>query len=870
MSSPIDLRNPGRPIHVGVILLNTVTEQFDIVPVNFFSVLSREFLKDMPDDFVTDELKAQALDFVFHWVTETGDTPARLTSNLRVVPTDSFATCPPLDIVVLGASKLGYQANEAEKEFLRKSYKDCAAFLTVCGGFEPALAAGILEGQTATGPRFMLPRLRQESPGTNWVEKRYVCSDSGKLWSTGTLLNGLDMVAAFGRSVWGGEGSLVDNMIKKGYFPERDVDYKEAAVYRQWQQTMILNLCVLDLRRLGRAKNAGHVRFAVFPLNSRPLRMAVGADEDRCIKFGYDCTLFASQSSSSNEQSSTESSSTSDCSIQSRKEDVVSSLFKTAPNHEDQSAQMRDLHRQTLRKALLGDSCSHHEDDGLKTNTPPLSESSAPGTKYNNLNVSMKEADELLSQFKYRTVYFPFVEVPEALSAASMAKSRPFLFFAILVVSAVRRPLLQRKLDEKFRRVLSERIVLHGEKSLDYVQGLLVYLAWYPMHIRPMNNQMWQYLQILTGMISDLKLDHKLQDTAMRNSCLGCYNLSSLISFGLRRRSDTAIFQALKSSIGDETSSNQDISIETQLSRIQILWETLARHRSDSREDTLESGSDTLSFHLHMQDLERRIRSDVPATGEVPLRLSIQSLKVVPANLPWTAHSSSPNRRPPSDPLTVSHQPLEHLQEARSCFSEIQGFFDYLLTIPTAQYIYFSLREWCQIILTISTASQICFVSSPSVDSQWNELQTTARYKMQVYLESLSHRMSTLSISKPGDTPDTFSMFKSVLDIVLETYAAASSNSPSVSPYDGSGTDALSTLSAEKDEPSPTKSSRCPIMNGSIKQTEFWEAVQQSNAMCGSGTGAGYHQAPFGAGMDKLFDDDQDWPSLFSEWVNFT
>ncbi|KAL4786986.1 hypothetical protein BJX76DRAFT_319685 [Aspergillus varians] len=36
-----------------------------------------------------DELKAQAPDFVFHWVTETGETPATLTSNLNVVPTVS-------------------------------------------------------------------------------------------------------------------------------------------------------------------------------------------------------------------------------------------------------------------------------------------------------------------------------------------------------------------------------------------------------------------------------------------------------------------------------------------------------------------------------------------------------------------------------------------------------------------------------------------------------------------------------------------------------------------------------------------------------------------------------------------------------------
>lgn len=119
---------------------------------------------------------------------------------------------------------MGYKANEAEKEFLRKSYNACTAMLCVCGGFEPVLSAGLMEGKTATGPRFLLPMLRELGPGVNWVEKRWV--QDGKIWTTGALLSGFDMVAAFGRATWG-DGPLVGNLIKKGGFPERDIDYLE-------------------------------------------------------------------------------------------------------------------------------------------------------------------------------------------------------------------------------------------------------------------------------------------------------------------------------------------------------------------------------------------------------------------------------------------------------------------------------------------------------------------------------------------------------------------------------------------------------------------------------------------------------------------
>ncbi|KAL4863483.1 hypothetical protein BDV12DRAFT_206469 [Aspergillus spectabilis] len=227
--APIDLRNPGRPIHVGVILLNSVTELLDIAPFGFFSSISRSFLNDMPSAVCPDEIKTQAPEFVFHWVTETGDVPATLTGSMSVVPTDSFRSCPQLDIALLGATKVNYIPSQTELAFVRKVHDSCTALLTVCGGFDPVLRAGLLEGKTATAPRLFLPMLRQSAPGVDWVEKRYVVD--GKIWTTGELLNGMDMIAAFGRSVWGArgeaEGGFVEMLIPGGSWPERDVDYRD-------------------------------------------------------------------------------------------------------------------------------------------------------------------------------------------------------------------------------------------------------------------------------------------------------------------------------------------------------------------------------------------------------------------------------------------------------------------------------------------------------------------------------------------------------------------------------------------------------------------------------------------------------------------
>lgn len=122
---------------------------------------------------------------------------------------------------------MGYTPNEAELAFVRKTFEECIAFLTICGGVAVPMAAGLLEGRTATGPRMNLDELRKLSPKTNWVEKRW--ARDGKLWTSGTLLNGTDLMSAFCHAVWGdlGDPSLVVYAAQLASWPKRDADYKD-------------------------------------------------------------------------------------------------------------------------------------------------------------------------------------------------------------------------------------------------------------------------------------------------------------------------------------------------------------------------------------------------------------------------------------------------------------------------------------------------------------------------------------------------------------------------------------------------------------------------------------------------------------------
>jgi len=52
----------------------------------------------------------------------------------------------------------------------------------------------------------------------------------GKIWTSGALLNGLDMMRSFVTQTWGNEGagSIAQFLLQLGHFPIRDVDYKDA------------------------------------------------------------------------------------------------------------------------------------------------------------------------------------------------------------------------------------------------------------------------------------------------------------------------------------------------------------------------------------------------------------------------------------------------------------------------------------------------------------------------------------------------------------------------------------------------------------------------------------------------------------------
>lgn len=89
------------------------------------------------------------------------------------------------------------------------------------------------------------------------------------------------------------------------------------------------------------------------------------------------------------------------------------------------------------------------------------------------------QADRALNMFRREfTINFPFVIIPEHMTAKELIKTKPALCRAVILVSA---PLPSARLDKIKRNVLaylSQQIIVEDQRDVELLQALLVVIAW--------------------------------------------------------------------------------------------------------------------------------------------------------------------------------------------------------------------------------------------------------------------------------------------------------------------------------------------------------------------------------------------------------
>jgi hypothetical protein len=112
-----------------------------------------------------------------------------------------------------------------------------------------------------------------------------------------------------------------------------------------------------------------------------------------------------------------------------------------------------------------------------------------------------------------------------------------------MAVTSFEDPILQRRLGQEIKKQICDRLVMGMEVSMDLLQGLLVFVAWYHYFCVPGKHQYFLMLHLCVNMCHELRLDlnekgkrgleeaqtqGKAQTPAEMRALLGTYCLSSM------------------------------------------------------------------------------------------------------------------------------------------------------------------------------------------------------------------------------------------------------------------------------------------------------------------------------------------------------
>ena len=133
--------------------------------------------------------------------------------------------------------------------------------------------------------------------------------------------------------------------------------------------------------------------------------------------------------------------------------------------------------------------------------------------------ISEELARNLLDRYRTHGIsQFPFVVLPANAPLDAVRKKSPFVFLAIVATMIYDDPLLQYQLGDELCQRAFQRVFTGTNKTLDLLQGLLVYTAWYCHFYRADRHQELLLSQLCVNLVHDLGIDKKKRQQSDRHT----------------------------------------------------------------------------------------------------------------------------------------------------------------------------------------------------------------------------------------------------------------------------------------------------------------------------------------------------------------
>ena len=99
----------------------------------------------------------------------------------------------------------------------------------------------------------------------------------------------------------------------------------------------------------------------------------------------------------------------------------------------------------------------------------------------------------------------PFVIIPAGTTSGQLQATRPFLMKVIRMVASVRHLRLVRGLSRAVMEYISDAMLMKSERSLDLLQGILIFLGTYHYHCMA-HTQFNNLVRLAVSLVEDLEM----------------------------------------------------------------------------------------------------------------------------------------------------------------------------------------------------------------------------------------------------------------------------------------------------------------------------------------------------------------------------
>lgn len=125
--------------------------------------------------------------------------------------------------------------------------------------------------------------------------------------------------------------------------------------------------------------------------------------------------------------------------------------------------------------------------------------------------MTLSEAEVLLDRYRrLMSSGLPYVVLPNSVTAQDLYKSKPVLLRSITTVSMFTDLSRQQVLVRELIKDISERIMIDGEKSIDLLQAIAVFVAWFHAHVF-WCQQVTNLLHLAIALTIDMGIDRQPQ-----------------------------------------------------------------------------------------------------------------------------------------------------------------------------------------------------------------------------------------------------------------------------------------------------------------------------------------------------------------------